>query len=470
MAERPHVDFDRHSPSHRDDFVGITEDLHSRCPVAFNDTYDGHWYVSGYDEVFEIARRAGALSSDHDVLGVRKGYRGIGVPRQAEFQAGFLEMDPPDQKDYRQALNAYLSPAAVERWRPMVEDLTRACLDERIETGTIDVVDDLANIVPAVFTMAMMGLPLTDWVHYCEPAHASVYTPPHSPDIERVRTMAMDMFIRLMSAVVDVRDHPRPGLVDALVTTPIGGRTPSDAELAGNLFLLIGGGFDTTTSLTANALDWLADHPAERDRLRTEGGHLLDTATEEFLRYFTPAPGDGRTVAEACALGGQELHEGERLWLSWAMANRDPSVFPDPNTIHLDRKMNRHTSFGLGVHRCIGSNVARLTFKTMLSEVLERMPDFECDAASTVYYESVGVINGVQHLPARFDPGQRSGPGLDATIAHWQASINEQGVRPTRHRVRGGTRHISRDTSVSCGRRFRRPCYRTRSQRRPPSR
>lgn len=428
MSKPVHVDFDRHSPNHRADFVEITEDLHKRCPVAFNDTYDGHWFVSGYSEVFEIARSAGALSNDHDVLGVRKGYLGIGVPNQQGFQAGFLEMDPPEQKDYRQALNAYLSPAAVERWRPMVEDITRACLDERIESGTIDFVDDLANIVPAVFTMAMMGLPLADWVHYCEPAHAAVYTPPHSPDIERVRQMGMDVFGRLMTAVGEVREHPRPGLVHALVTSPICGATPSDEELAGNLYLLIGGGFDTTTSLTANALDWLADNPAERDRLRNGDSHLLDTATEEFLRYFTPAPGDGRTVARPYVLGGQELREGERLWLSWAMANRDPEMFPDPNTIHIDRRMNRHTSFGLGVHRCIGSNVARLAFKTLLRQVLDRMPAFECDASGTVYYESVGVINGVKHLPARFDPAPRQGADLDESIRGWQVAIDEQGL------------------------------------------
>ncbi|MET0909003.1 MAG: cytochrome P450 [Ilumatobacteraceae bacterium] len=426
MAEPTHVDFDRHSPSHRADFVRITEDLHQRCPVAFNDTHNGHWFVSGYNEVFEIARRGGALSSDNDVLGVRKGYQGVGVPAQLGFQVGFLEMDPPDQKEYRQALNAYLSPAAVERWRPMVQDLTSACLDERIETGTIDFVDDLANVVPAVFTMAMMGLPLADWVHFCEPSHATLYTPPHSPDIERVRQMSADMFMRLVAAVGEVREQPRPGLIDALVTTPIGGQTPSDQELAGVLYLLIGGGFDTTTSLTANALDWLADHPTEREQLRVGDSHLLDTATEEFLRFFTPAPGDGRTVAEDCVLGGQELHEGDRLWLSWAMANRDPAVFPDPNTVHIDRKMNRHTSFGLGVHRCIGSNVARLTFKTMIRHVLDRMPDFDCDAAGTVYYESVAVINGVQHLPARFSPGPRLGAGVNDTIDRWQATIDDQ--------------------------------------------
>ena len=102
----------------------------------------------------------------------------------------------------------------------------------------------------------------------------------------------------------------------------------------------------------------------------------MDSATEEFLRFYTPAPGDGRTVTRNYDLSGCKLEEGDRLWLSWAMANRDPSVFPHPDEVKIDRKANRHTSFGLGVHRCIGSNVARAVFKTMLTAVLERMPDY----------------------------------------------------------------------------------------------
>jgi cytochrome P450 len=120
------------------------------------------------------------------------------------------------------------------------------------------------------------------------------------------------------------------------------------------------------------------------------------------------------------------LEPGDRLWLSWAMANRDPSIFPDPDTVLLDRQHNRHTSFGLGLHRCIGSNVARAVFKTMLSAVLQRIPDYECDPTGAVHYETVGMINGMKHLPARFTPGERLGPNLDDTISHWQRLVDEQ--------------------------------------------
>jgi cytochrome P450 len=422
--------FDRHAPDYIEHFSDITHELHGKCPIAWTETYGGHWVASGYKEVFEIARNATLLSNDHDPRNERTGYKGITIPGHPGRQSrgGFLEMDPPEQRDWRRAIDPYLSPAAVARWTPMVHDMTRACLDERIETGTIDFVDDLANVVPAVMTLALMGLPLVDWVIYCEPAHAGVYTPPDSPEIARVFTAALAMYARLGESITEVRNDPRPGMVNALIEASICGSPPSDEDIRDTLTLLIGGGFDTTTALTAHSLEWLSQNPGERDRLRADIPELLDSATEEFLRFFTPAPGDGRTVTCPYELSGKKLEEGDRLWLSWAMANRDPSVFPDPDHLQIDRKHNRHTSFGLGLHRCIGSNVARSVFKTMLTAVLERMPDFRCDPDGAVHYDTIGVINGMKHLPATFTPGRRLGAGVEDTIAHWQQVIIEEGL------------------------------------------
>lgn len=114
------------------------------------------------------------------------------------------------------------------------------------------------------------------------------------------------------------------------------------------------------------------------------------------------------------------------MWLSWAMANRDPVMFPAADEVVLDRTGNRHYSFGLGVHRCIGSNVARMVFKAMLTIVLTRMPDFVCLPEGTEHYDTVGVINGMKHLPATFTPGRRIGSSLDETLGRWQQLCDEQ--------------------------------------------
>jgi len=420
--------FDRHTPEYREQFTKITEEMHAKCPMAWSDTYDGHWVAAGSKEVFELAR-CPAVSNDHDISGEGTGYQGISIPvasRASYVRGGILEMDEPDHSTYRGALNPYLSPAAVKRWAPFVDEITRAAIDEKIESGHIDFVDDLANIVPAVLTLAMMGVELKKWNVYSEPTHASVYTPERSPDRQRINDMHREMGLDLVNNMIEIRENPRPGLVNALLQLRIDGEPAPDIEILGNLGLIIGGGFDTTTALTAHALEWLGEHPDKRELLSRERDTLLNPATEEFLRYFTPAPGDGRTFSADTEFEGHHFKEGERLWISWAMANRDPSVFENPNEVILDRQGNRHFSFGIGVHRCAGSNVARTVFKSMLTAVLDRMPDYECDPEGTVHYDTIGVIQGMRHLPATFTPGRRLGPGLDETLHLLQKACDEQ--------------------------------------------
>ncbi|KKC06957.1 cytochrome P450 [Mycobacterium nebraskense] len=418
--------YDRHTPDYRFHFEEITQELHEKCPVAWSDTYGGHWVASSSEAVFELAR-CPHISNDHDINNERRGYQGITIPaKPIPLRAGILEMDPPEHRIYRSVLNPYLSPAAVKRWEPFIDEIVRASIDEKIESGRIDFVDDLANIAPAVITLAMLGIPLNKWSMYSEPAHALVYTPEDSPEAPKVIEQNQQMAMDLLANVADIRQAPRPGLINALVELRIDGEPAPDMEILGMLTLLIGGGFDTTTALTAHSLEWLGQNPDQRQRLIDERDTLLDLATEEFLRFYTPAPGDGRTFAEDVEINGTRFKEGERLYISWAMANRDPAVFAEPNKIILDRKGNRHFGFGLGIHRCIGSNLGRTVFKSMLSAVLERIPDYRCDPEGTVHYETIGVIQGMRHLPATFTPGRPRGPGLDETLDKLQKICNEQ--------------------------------------------
>jgi cytochrome P450 len=428
--------FDRHTPEYRFQFEKITEELQEKCPVGWSDTYGGHWVASSSHAVFELAR-CPHISNDHDINGERRGYRGITIPHKPiPIRGGMLEMDPPEHRWYRSVLNPYLSPAAVKRWEPFIDEVVRASIDEKIEQGRIDFVDDLANIAPAVLTLAMLGIPLQKWSLYSEPMHALMYTPEDSPDMPRVIDQQMQMAMDLLGNINEIRENPRPGLVNALNNMRIDGEPAPELEIVGMLVLLVGGGFDTTTALTAHTLEWLSQNPDQRELLSNQRDTLLDSATEEFLRFYTPAPGDGRTFSDDVEIEGTQFKEGERLYISWAMANRDPSVFPAPNKMILDRKGNRHFSFGIGVHRCVGSNVARTVFKSMLTAVLDRMPDYRCDPEGTVHYETIGVIQGMRHLPATFTPGPRLGPGLDETLDKLQKICDEQELaRPITERT-----------------------------------
>ncbi|MDH6242722.1 cytochrome P450 [Mycobacterium sp. OTB74] len=428
QRKQPRIEFDRHTPEFRERFRDIAADMHQRCPVAWNDTYGGYWVAGGSDAVFELAR-CPHISNEHDIDGTKRGYKGISIPlpdEAAGVRGGMLEMDGQEHRTYRSALNPYLSPAAVKRWEPLIDEVVRACLDEKIESGEIDFVDDLANVVPAVLTLAMLGIPIQNWAIYSEPTHAFVYTKPDSPDRPRIMQQYVEMGMDMMNNLAAIRENPRPGIIESLTRVKIDGEAPPEMELLGMMNLLIGGGFDTTTALTAHSLEWLSENPAERARLVNEQDTLLDSATEEFLRFYAPAPGDGRTMDTDIELMGVDFKEGDRVYISWAFANRDPVLFERPDQIVLDRTHNRHFAFGLGAHRCIGSNLARVVFKSMLTGVLDRMPDYHCDPDRTVHYDTIGTIQGMRQLPATFTPQPKSGAGLEETLDRLQHICEEQ--------------------------------------------
>ena len=414
------VDFDQHAPAYRAGYPGLADDLRGRGPVVWTEHHGGYWVVTGRDVLGEIAKHPELFSNDRDP---ERGLKGVAIPApEGAGRGGFLEMDPPEHMDYRRVLNPFLSPTAVARWQPLVHSVADACIDSAIGSGTIDFVDDLANVVPAVLTMGLLGLPLRDWEVYCEPAHAMVYTRPNSPEFADTFRLILRMVEAISASVAEAGSRARPGIIKALLDAREDGAPLDQDGIEGTLLLVIGGGFDTTTALTAHSLEWLGRHPDERDRLAGDET-LLDTATEELVRFFTPAQGGGRTVTRDCVIAGHSFRAGERVWMAYGLANHDPTAFEHHDEIRLDRFPNRHAGFGLGIHRCIGSNLARMSFKTMLGRVLERMPDYRVEADGVARYEDIGTINGYRHLPARFTPGAPVGPSFDEVLDRWQAEV-----------------------------------------------
>jgi cytochrome P450 len=166
------------------------------------------------------------------------------------------------------------------------------------------------------------------------------------------------------------------------------------------------GGLDTTAALLSNTLLYLDDHPVERARLRDDP-EVLTTAFDEFMRYFTPTQSLARTVTTDVEIGGVSMKAGDRVFISWAAANRDPEEFDRPNEVVLDRFPNRHMGFGLGAHRCVGSHVGRAQWAVVMEEILRRMPDYRVEREGVVRYRSVATVYGYRAMPVVFTPGVR---------------------------------------------------------------
>jgi cytochrome P450 len=411
----PEVDFNHHSPEYADAWPEITRELRAKCPVTHTSAWGGFYVVTGYDELGRVIRDDATFSSARAVAGLDpETLVGITIPPAPNGSCP-IDLDPPYQKPYRRLLDPVFSPKASAAWEPFLRDAVTACIDGFIESGRGDIVLDIANPIPALLTCKLMGLPLEDWRYYAEPMHEAVYTPPGTPESDAVHQKVNVMLAKIMEAVAARRTDPRDDLITRLVQAEIDGAPISDEVMIEILFLVLVGGVDTTTSLMANSLRWLSQHPEHRERLR-EDPSLLPKAREEMLRFFTPTQGLSRTVTGDTEVAGVPLSLGDRVFMSFAAANRDPEAFPDPDEMVLDRSPNPHTTFGLGVHRCLGSNIARVEFDVVITEVLRRLPDYVVDETGSKRYETVGVVNGWERMPMTFAPGTREGSSLTEAL------------------------------------------------------
>jgi cytochrome P450 len=168
----------------------------------------------------------------------------------------------------------------------------------------------------------------------------------------------------------------------------------------------------TTASLVSQTLVWLYLHQDVRQDLQ-EHPEKLERAVEEFLRYFSPTQALARTVLQDADFHGCQMSIGDRVLLAWSSANRDATQFEDPDELDIDRWPNRHTAFGVGVHRCAGSHLGRAMARALIGQVLERMPDYVVDVERVEPYPHQGTNTGWQRIPATFTPGPRRGPILD---------------------------------------------------------
>jgi cytochrome P450 len=436
-ADRSVIEFDHHAPDF--DANATYRRLRQSCPVAWSESYGGFWVLSRYQDIANAARKDGLFSSARD----EEGHGGIVIPEWNTETSIPLEMDPAEQMPYRRMLNQLFSPAVVESLKPFIATLTTAAIDAFIERGECDLVNELTGPVPAGVTVHLLGLPASYADRFARAVHDVFGGAPGTERIERgVREMGW-VAERISEAISQRRaaatggggagpegagpdgagpDGAGPGegtsgpearrdgedVISYFCRQSIDGRPLSDDEILSIAKLIVGGGMDTTTSLTGQTLVYLSAHPEQRQRLIDEP-ELLVPATDEFLRVFAPSQSMGRTVTTDVEFAGCPMHKGERVLLPWVAANFDESVFDRADEVVLDRDKNRHLSFGIGFHRCVGAHLAKAMFQEMMRQVLARLPDYEVLTEKLVPYASHGNQTGWDVVPAVFTPGKRLG-------------------------------------------------------------
>ncbi len=403
------VDFDHFTPDHAAHWPERFAEMRTQCPRAWSERYGGFWVVSRYQDLVGIAQKPESFSpAKHYDPETGEPRGGLAIPDLPGLRAIPNEVDPPEWNLYRTFLNRRFAPKAIDERKARARQFAAALVDRVIEKGSLDIVDDLASPLPALMMMDIFGFPLHEWRKFADPFHKMVYTAPEDPRFLDV-VRGLDYFKQRVDEEIALRrDKPSDDMLGYFAAGAIEGRPLRHDEIQDLAFNLMGGGLDTTTALTSNTLLHLGRHPDMRRRLADDPS-LWPVAREEFLRFVTPIHGLARTVTQDIDLEGWQFREGERVLLAYSAANRDPEIFDNPDEVVLDRFPNRHVAFGAGMHRCLGSFLARMMYETMVTEVLARIPDYRIVEEAIEPYAAVARVNGWVSIPATFTPGKKVG-------------------------------------------------------------
>ncbi len=386
------TDFSHVEPEWSADPYPIQDDLRQRCPIARTERFGGGWLPTRYSDVAAIAYDTERFSSRAVVM---SNFR---PPRELAPVGGIppISSDPPFHHDARRLLLPAFTKTEVSKQAPATRALCHALIDAFDGQDVVNAARDYAQHIPMRVIAGMLGFPPEHGPQFREFVENTLEGVNLPPD-ERMAKMAA-LFDYLVAQIHDHIDHPREDLTTFLINAELYGHKLDPSHVAGTMALLLIAGIDTTWSAIGASLWHLAKTPADRERLVAEPG-LLATAAEEFLRAYAPVT-MARLVKEDMHWRGADMKAEDWILLSFPAANRDPDQFDRAGDVVIDREVNRHAAFGLGIHRCVGSHLARMELRVALDVWLERIPGFSLDDPSAVTW-SAGQIRGPRALPLR---------------------------------------------------------------------
>ena len=380
------VDFDHFDPQWTENPYPLWDDLRQRCPVATSQRFqDGAYFPTRYDDVREIAYDAEHFSSRRVIVREHKLPLVPGPP---------ITSDPPEHTPARKLLLPAFAPKEIAKLEDRARAICRSLLDAIGDSPTCDGAVDYAQHIPVRVIAHMLGVSedngdlFRDWIY------RTLIEGVRNPAAAMAAMQEQNTFFKEQLELR--RKQPGEDLVSFLINAEFDGKPLSEPHVLGTLRLLLIAGIDTTWSGIGSAIWHLATHPEDRKRLVADPG-LLPTAIEEFLRAYSPVT-MAREVVKEKTLSGCPFKPGGQVLLSFPAANRDPSKFADADRVLIDRAENPHAAFGLGRHRCLGSNLARMEMTVAVEEWLKRFPDFiETSGKKTTWSE--GTVRGPRNMP-----------------------------------------------------------------------
>jgi len=385
-------DFSHLEPQWSADPYPIQDDLRQRCPIARTERFGGGWLPTRYQDVAAIAYDTEHFSSRAIIM---SNFR---PPRELAPVGGSppISSDPPFHHDARKLLLPAFTKTTVTRQEPATRALCHSLINALQGRDVVDAAHHYAQHIPMRVIADMLGFPPQDGPHFREFVE-NVLEGINLPPEERIARMTR-LFDYLVAQVHDHLDNPREDLTTYLINAELHGHSLDPSHVVGTMALLLIAGIDTTWSAIGASLWHLARTPQDRKRLVADP-RLLPVAMEEFLRAYAPVT-MARLVKQDMHWHGVDMKADDWILLSFPAANRDPAQFDRAGEVVIDREVNRHAAFGLGIHRCVGSHLARMELRVALEVWLERIPEFSLDDPSAVTW-AAGQIRGPRTLPLR---------------------------------------------------------------------
>jgi cytochrome P450 len=386
------ADFSHLEPEWATDPYPIQDDLRERCPIAHTDRFGGGWLPTRYEDVSAIAYDTDRFSSRAIIM------NNFRPPLELAPVGGSppISSDPPFHHDARKLLLPAFTKKEVARQEAATREFCHSLIDSFAGREVVDAANEYAQHIPVRVIANMLGFPPQDgprFREFVEDLLEGINLPPD----ERVERVSR-LFEYLLAQVHDHLDEPRDDLTTYLINAELYGRKLDPDVVTGAMALLLIAGIDTSWSAIGASLWHLAKTPRDRERLVAEPG-LLPIAMEEFLRAYAPVT-MARLVKQDMHWHGVDMKAEDWILLSFPAANRDPAQFDRAGEVVIDREINRHAAFGLGIHRCVGSHLARMELRIALEVWLERIPVFALDDSGVVTW-SAGQIRGPRTLPVR---------------------------------------------------------------------
>ncbi|NNN20886.1 MAG: cytochrome P450 [Acidimicrobiales bacterium] len=388
------TDFDVLNSQYIADPFSIWDELRGSCPIAHTERRGSTWLPTTYEDVTKIAHDIERFSSAEISVIPFEG----AVPEDPVLLYGVppISADPPLHTWTRRLLLPWFSHKNVDAYEEMTRELCKSLVSTFIQNGRADAAADYAQQIPVRVIAHILGVPsemsdtFTEWVR-------DVLE--FADDPERRMKGIEGLIIFFIEELEKRQSNPGADLLSVLLQSEVEGEV-IDARIAlGTAALVLIAGVDTTWSAIGSSLWHLATHPDDRKRM-VEDKEVWPLAIEELLRAYSPVT-MARVVTEDTDYEGCPMKKGDKVLMNFPAANRDPKVFENPDEVILDRAKNRHVAFGSGIHRCAGSNLARMELRVALEEWLSAIPDFSIEEGKEVTWAG-GQVRGPRQLPVIF--------------------------------------------------------------------